>query len=167
MSKLQGTELRRIRDTCILEYLYRTARLRVYCDVLRTTLCRKICKSNGVRNTLWERRCGKDVVRKTLWERRCEKDVVRKSLWKIYLFWPASFYWQIFVIKNVLHRLGALHLWGPMAIIFPILYILFHLYNIHQIHRMIELLEIDSKYIDLLTDNMFGKRCRMYMYLAW
>ena len=57
------------------------------------------------------RRCEKDVVRRTLWERRCEKYVVRKSLWEIYFFWPSSFYWQIFVIKNVLQRLGALHLW--------------------------------------------------------
>ena len=67
-----------------------------------------------VRATVWERRCGKtlwkDVVRRTLWERR-EKYVVRKSVWEVYFFWPSSFYWQIFVIKNGLHRMGALILW--------------------------------------------------------
>ena len=64
MSKLQGTELRRIRY--ILEHLYSTERLRVYCDVVRTTLCGRICKDNSVRNMLRERRCEKDIVRKTL-----------------------------------------------------------------------------------------------------
>ena len=108
MSKLQGTELRRIWD--ILERLYNTERLRIYCDVVRTTFCGRICKGNDVKKTLWERRFEKDVVRKMLWKSRCEKDLVRKSLWEIHLFW-SSFYWQIFAIKIVLHRLGALHLW--------------------------------------------------------
>ena len=77
MLKLQGTEVRRI--WVILGLLYSTARLRVCCDVVRTTLCGRICKGNGVKKTLWERRCEKGVVRKTLWERRCERDVVRKT----------------------------------------------------------------------------------------
>ena len=70
MLKLQGTELRRIGN--ILGRLYNTERLRIYCDVVRTTLCGRICKGND--------------VKKTLWERRCEKDVVRKSLGKRYFF---------------------------------------------------------------------------------
>ena len=45
----------------IAGHLYNTERLRVYCDVVRNTLCGRICKDNGVRETLW-----KDVVRKTL-----------------------------------------------------------------------------------------------------
>ena len=78
------------------------------------------CVDEYVRATVWDRRCEKDVVRKTLWERRCEKDVVRMTLWKrrcrtvvvknIFLF-ICFFNRQIIVIKNVLHRLGALHLW--------------------------------------------------------
>ena len=64
----------------ILGNLYSKERLRVYCDVMRTTLCGPICKGHGVKKTLWERRCEKEIVRKTLWERRCEKDVLRKTL---------------------------------------------------------------------------------------
>ena len=94
---------------------YSTERLRFYRDGVRTTLWKLICKGIGVRKKLWERRCKKDVVRETLWdskwEKRCEKDVVRNSLWDRYLFGSASFNRQIFVIKNVLHRLGALRLW--------------------------------------------------------
>ena len=36
---------------------------------------------------------------------------VRKPLWERHLFWPASFNRQLFVIKKVVHRLGASHLW--------------------------------------------------------
>ena len=106
MSKKRGSELIRILDICTAQKDF----------AFIVTLWGHICKGNGVRKTdvlrkmLWERRCEKDVVRKTLWERRCEKDVVEQSLWKIYLFWPASFNRQIFVIKNVLHRLGV-YLW--------------------------------------------------------
>ena len=60
MFKLQGTELRQIRD--ILGHLYNTERLRIYCDVVRTILCGRICNGNDVK----KRRCVKDVVRKTL-----------------------------------------------------------------------------------------------------
>ena len=64
LSKSQGTEHRRIWD--ILGHLYSTDRIRVHRDVVRTTLCGRICKGNGVRKTLRERHCEKDVVRKTL-----------------------------------------------------------------------------------------------------
>ena len=60
--------------------------------------------------TLWERRCKKYVVKNTLWERRCEKDVMRKTVRKIFLL-TCYFNRHIFVFKNVLLRLGALHLW--------------------------------------------------------
>ena len=56
LSNKRGSELSRILD--ILGYLYRTERLRAYCDAVRTSLCGRICKNNGVRKT--------DVVRKTL-----------------------------------------------------------------------------------------------------
>ena len=59
MSKKHGTELRRIWD--ILGHLYNKERLRANCDVVRTTLCGRICKGNGVKNTLWERCCEKDI----------------------------------------------------------------------------------------------------------
>ena len=80
-------------------------------EIVRATVWERRCEKDVVRTTLWERRCEKDVVRETLWERCCEKDVVKKSLWEIYFFWPALFYWQMFVSKNVLPRLGALHRW--------------------------------------------------------
>ena len=79
----------------ILRFLYITETLRVYCDVVRTTLCGRICKSNGVRKMLWEIRkkayvhvyrnklgqlCEKEVVRKTLWEWCCENDIVNITL---------------------------------------------------------------------------------------
>ena len=100
MPKLHGTELRRIvRYKCILGHLYSKERLRAYCDVVSTTLCGRICKGNGVKKTLWERCCEKDVVRY----------FDQYVIW--YFFWSALFYWQIFVSKNVLPRLGALHLW--------------------------------------------------------
>ena len=47
MFKLQGTEHRRIGD--ILGHLYNTERLRIYCDVVRTTLCGRICNGNDVK----------------------------------------------------------------------------------------------------------------------
>ena len=103
MFKSQGTELRQIWD--ILGHLYNTERLRIYCGVVRTTLCGRICKGNGVKKTLWERRCEKDVVKKPLWERPCKKVVVKK------IFRLTCLFLQIFAIKIVLHRLGALHLW--------------------------------------------------------
>ena len=64
------------------------------------------CVDEYVRATVWERHCGKDVVRKTLRKQRCKIDVVERRCEKI-----TSFYWQIFVSKDVLPRLGALHLW--------------------------------------------------------
>ena len=136
MLRLQGIELRRIRD--ILGHLYSTERLRVYCDILRTTLCRQICKSYG--------------VRKTSWERRCEKDVLRKTLWEIYLFWPASFDWQMFVIKNSLHRLGAFHLW---CLCF------FHIYNNKTDYFFNLLIEIT-----FLPNKKTTYAC-MYKFLLW
>ena len=58
----------------ILGFLNKTETLRVYCDVVGTTLCGRY-----VRATVWKRRCEIYVVRKTLWERCREKDVVRKT----------------------------------------------------------------------------------------
>ena len=95
-SNLRELELRRIWD--IVGYLYSTERLRVYCDILRTKLWGRLC--NGVRKTLWERRYENDAVRKTLWERHRKKDISFDLLLSIE-----------FVIKNVLQRLWALHLW--------------------------------------------------------
>ena len=77
----------------------------IYWDICTTK------KDNAHTVTLWGIRCVDEYVRATVWKRRCEKDVVRKSLWERYFFWPALFYWQTFVSKNVLPRLGALHLW--------------------------------------------------------
>ena len=83
------------------------------------------CVDEYVRATVWQRRFEKEVVRKTLRERHCEKDVVRKTLreddlkrgCEKYNFLPASFIRQIFVIKNVSHSLGALHLDGTQRFI--------------------------------------------------
>ena len=108
LSKLRGSELRRLWD--IWGYLYSTETLRVYYDVVRTTLCGRICKGNAVRKILWDLLCEKDIVRKTsrvklcekdvknnmymyigisydnvgrmiLWEKRCDNDVVQMILW--------------------------------------------------------------------------------------
>ena len=51
-------------------------RLRVYSEVVMTTLWGRICKENVKWKTLWGRRCEKNVVRNTLWKKkRCEKDI--------------------------------------------------------------------------------------------
>ena len=79
---VKNTKLKTFFIRLKLVVLFTGDRLRVYCDVVRTTSCGQLCKGKGVRKALRERCCEKIIVRKTLWERRCEKDVVRKALWE-------------------------------------------------------------------------------------
>ena len=99
-------------------------RFRVYRDVVDkyvgASVWTRRCEKEVVKKTLWARhwkkdverkRCEKDVVRKTSWKRHFEEDVVRKTLWEKYFFRMAYFNPQIFMLKTVWLRLGALHLW--------------------------------------------------------
>ena len=99
------TELRRISIWDILGHLYSTED---YAAAYIVTLWGLSCVDEYVRATVWERRCDqrrceKDVVRAMLWDRR-----FGKTLWENHFFLLTKL---IFVSKNVLSRLGALHLW--------------------------------------------------------